>query len=117
MTDEMENSRERRLRLEREKQEEKKRIKEEYLALGVESEKSLLRCHKCPIWSLCPHQNWELSRRIQFLETQYRRPPYIYHPNQSNVDELRDGLKVMEEVKEKCPLLQAAKDTKLTDMS
>jgi len=116
MIDEVETKGERRDRKAREKREDEKRRGEEYEALTVESESSLLRCHKCPIWSLCPHQKRELSRDLQFAEERHRRAPYHSPPYQRVVDEFKEGLKVMEEVKEKCPLLQAVKDTKLTDI-
>ena len=79
----------------------------EFDTLLEESKISLLRCHKCPIWSLCPHQHVELS--MELLRTEERRhQPYLPFaiPSQDRINKFRDGLKIMETVKESCPLLQ-----------
>jgi len=83
-----------------------RRRRREWEVLAEAARGSLLRCHKCPIWSLCPHQKWELVRDLQFKETQYQTSPYVFSPSDQGIEEFKEGLEVMEAVKEKCPLVK-----------
>ena len=88
------------------RRDDERRRRREWEVLAEAAGGSLLRCQKCPIWSLCPHQKRELVRDLQFKETQYQRPPYAFSPLDQGIEEFKEGLEVMEAVKEKCPLVK-----------
>jgi len=80
-----------------------KRRRKEWESLIEETKTSLLRCYKCPIWSICPHQKRELSMKLSYNE---EVQPRVKFPSQGDVDWFRDGLKVMRSLYGVCPLLK-----------
>jgi len=91
------------------RKEQKEREKEEALQerrAMLDEIPSYVKCHKCPIWNLCPHEQSSASGLIQHMLTS---TSYWYVTFKSQNVSLREELDLMKKATENCSLLSRRK--------
>ena len=77
----------------------------------IEGYDKLVKCHKCPLWGLCPNEQYEMSYRLQFLAERTITPVRgVDLPFQHDIDEFQHKKGVLTITTKLCHLMRGMSD-------